>query len=186
MRAKDLPTKDPRTKDPRTKDRPTADRVDRIQGEWRRERPEIDVSPQGVIGRLHRVANALTDEIVAVYQAHGLGEGEFDVLCALRRAGPPYARRPAELARTTMITTGAATKRIDRLEAAGLVRRTADTDGDARAKSVALTAKGRALIDKAFTAHMRNEARLVALVPERDRAHLERILKRWLRDLGED
>ncbi|MFF1530842.1 MarR family winged helix-turn-helix transcriptional regulator [Cellulomonas sp. NPDC058312] len=158
---------------------PTPDHVDRIQQEWARERPDVDVRPQGVIGRLHRLALALTDEITVVYREHGLGEGEFDVLAALRRAGAPYERAPGELAAHTMVTTGAMTKRVDRLERAGLVtRRPSATDG--RGRVVALTDDGLALIDRAFTAHMANERRLLDLVGEQDAATLERVLRRWL------
>ena len=99
------------------------DRVARIQAEWRRERPELDPSPQGVIGRLHRVAALLTEELVAVYGRYGLNEGDFDVLATLRRSGPPYARAAGDLADHTMITTGGLTKRVDRLVAKGLVER---------------------------------------------------------------
>src|SRR6478736_8490135 len=136
------------------------DHVARIQEEWHRERPDLDVSPQGVLGRLHRVAARLTDELTAVYAEHGLGEGDFDVLATLRRAGPPYERTPGELAEHTMITTGGMTKRLDRLERAGLVARRA-AEGDGRGRVVALTPAGRAAIDAAFADHMANEARLV-------------------------
>lgn len=156
------------------------DQVDRIQAEWRRERPDVDVGPQAVLGRLHRLAARLTDELVAVYAEHGLTEGEFDLLCALRRAGAPFARQPAELARSTMVTTGGTTKRIDRLEAAGLVRRVRPRDGDRRALLVQLTATGRRRIDRAFEAHMANEARLVGQLSRTDRADLERVLRTWL------
>lgn len=161
----------------------TADRVDRIQAEWRRERPDVDVGPQGVIGRLHRLAAALTTELVAVYDEFGLGEGDFDVLCALRRAGKPYERQPADLARATMLTTGAITKRLDRLEERGLVRRVKVAGTDRRTKLARLTPTGHALIDKAFTAHMANEQRLITSLPERDRASLERILRGWLQEV---
>ena len=97
------------------------DRVSRIQEEWRRERPEIDVGPQGIIGRLHRLAAYLTAELTVVYERHGLGEGEFDVLASLRRAGAPFEHAPGKLAQHTMVTTGAMTKRLDRLCEAGLV-----------------------------------------------------------------
>lgn len=158
------------------------DRVDAIQAEWGRERPDLDVAPQGIIGRLHRLAAALTTELVAVYAEHGLTEGDFDVLATLRRAGPPYARRPADLARTTMITTGGLTKRIDRLEREGLVHRATppDESADGRAKLVSLTREGKRRIDAAFTDHMANEARLLGEVPPEDRATLERILRQWL------
>lgn len=155
------------------------DAVARIQDEWRRERPDLDVSPQGVIGRLHRVAARLTDELVAVYDAHGLGEGDFDVLATLRRAGEPYERTPSELAEHTMITTGGMSKRIDRLERAGLVaRRASETDG--RGRVVALTPHGRETIDSAFTDHIANERRLLDQLTSRDAAELERILTVWL------
>jgi DNA-binding MarR family transcriptional regulator len=155
------------------------DHVARIMAEWHRERPDLDVSPQGVIGRLHRLANALTEELVAVYGRFGLAEGEFDVLATLRRAGAPYERTPGDLAASTMVTSGAMTKRIDRLEQRGLVtRRVSDTDG--RGRVIALTPAGRELIDEVMTAHMANEHRLLAAVDQGDRRDLERALTRWL------
>lgn len=155
------------------------DHVTRIQAEWQRERPDLDVSPIGVIGRLHRLAGALTTELMTVYERHGLTEGEFDVLAALRRAGPPYARAAGELAGFTMITTGGMTKRIDRLEQAGLVTRERSTD-DGRGRVITLTNAGKRVIDAAFADHMRNERRLLGQLSERDAAQLERILTRWL------
>ncbi|MEU9886231.1 MarR family transcriptional regulator [Sphaerisporangium sp. NPDC051011] len=155
------------------------DHVARIQAEWAAERPDVDVTPQGVIGRLHRLAAHLTGELVAVFREHGLDEGEFDVLAALRRAGEPFERAPGELARHTMVTTGAMTKRIDRLERTGLVTRRRSGD-DGRCRVVALTPAGRALIDEAFTAHMRNEHRLLDALTADQAAHLEAILKTWL------
>lgn len=157
----------------------TPDRVSRIQAEWRRERPDLDVTPQGVIGRLHRLAGHLTDELMVVYRRHGLGEGDFDVLAALRRAGAPFERTPSDLAESTMVTTGAMTKRIDRLEERGLVtRRASDTDG--RGRVVALTSEGRELIDRAFTDHMINEHRLLDALSPEQRAGLETALTAWL------
>ncbi len=155
------------------------DHVDRIQDEWRRERPDLDVSPLGVIGRLHRLADALRDDLVAVYRRHGLGEGEFDVLATVRRSGAPYELAAGELARRTMVTTGAVTKRIDRLEALGLVaRRVSDQDG--RGRVVQLTDAGHRVIDDAFTEHVANEHRLLAPLDEDQRASLENLLRTWL------
>lgn len=156
-----------------------ADRVVEIQAAWARERPDVDVAPQGVIGRLHRLAGHLTAELEIVYRRHGLSEGEFDVLAALRRAGAPYERAPGELARHTMVTTGAITKRIDRLERDGLVhRRISDADG--RGRVVGLTDAGRRVIDDAFTEHMANERRLLDMLADDDAARLEAILTTWL------
>ncbi|MFD0023453.1 MarR family winged helix-turn-helix transcriptional regulator [Streptomyces sp. NPDC058382] len=155
------------------------DHVARIQAEWSRERPDLDVSPQGVIGRLHRLGGLLTEELCVVYRRFGLSEGEFDVLAALRRAGEPFERAPGELATHTMVTTGAMTKRVDRLERAGLVTRRRAA-GDGRGRVVALTDAGRELIDQAFTEHMRNERRLLDALTGDEAAALEPLLTAWL------
>ncbi|MER5634204.1 MarR family transcriptional regulator [Streptomyces nitrosporeus] len=160
-------------------ERQPLDRVARIQADWRHQRPDVDVSPQGVIGRLHRLAARLTEELSRVYDRYGLSEGEFDVLCALRRAGAPYERAPGDLAAHTMVTTGAMTKRVDRLERAGLVTRRR-SDDDRRGRIVALTGPGRQLIDQAFTDHMRNERRLLDLLTPSEAEALEPLLTAWL------
>ncbi|WP_433019463.1 MarR family winged helix-turn-helix transcriptional regulator [Kribbella sp. CA-294648] len=155
------------------------DHVDRIQAAWRVERPDLDVRPQGVIGRLHRIAARLTSELNLVYAQYGLTEGEFDVLAALRRAGTPYERAPGEIALHTMVTTGAVSKRVDRLEEAGLVhRRRSDADG--RGRMVRLTPAGKRLIDKAFAAHIANERRLLETLSPAEADQLEKLLKNWL------
>jgi DNA-binding MarR family transcriptional regulator len=155
------------------------DHVGRIQAQWQRERPDLDVTPQGLYGRLHRLADRLRDELEVEFRRHGLGEGEFDVLAALRRAGAPYELAPGELARHTMVTTGAATKRINRLVAAGLVSRRV-SDQDARSRVIALTEAGRRVIDDAFTAHIANEHRLQAALTASERRELEGLLAKWL------
>lgn len=154
------------------------DHVGRIMEQWERERPDLDPSPQGVIGRLHRLAARLTEELVAVYAEFGLGEGEFDVLATLRRSGSPYALSPTELAASTMVTSGAVSKRVDRCERQGWVVREADAH-DGRGRLVALTPAGRRLIDDAFTAHLANEHRLVGLLSATDRRLLADALRRW-------
>jgi DNA-binding MarR family transcriptional regulator len=155
------------------------DHVARIQRAWGRERPDVDVRPQGVIGRLHRLADHLTEQLRVVYGRHGLGEGEFDVLATLRRAGEPFERAPGELAAHTMVTTGAMTKRMDRLERDGLVTRRPSTS-DGRGRVVALTRAGRELIDEAFTEHMRNERRLLDYLTPEQADQLESLLAAWL------
>ena len=156
-----------------------ADHVDLVQQQWARERPDLDVSPIGVIGRLHRLAGHLTEQLCVVYRRHGLGEGEFDVLATLRRSGAPYEYAPGALAASTMVTTGAMTKRLDRLERDGLVtRRPSASDG--RGRVVALTDAGRTVIDAAFADHMRNERRLLAELAPADAAALQALLTGWL------
>ena len=155
------------------------DHVGRIQAQWRHERPDLDVSPQGVFGRLHRLADRLREELDVEFRRRGLGEGEFDVLAALRRAGAPYELAPGEVARHTMVTTGAASKRIDRLVEQGLVTRRV-RDDDARGRVIGLTEAGKRVIDEAFTAHMANEHRLLEPLNAMERRALERVLTKWL------
>lgn len=160
----------------------TSDHVAGLLGQWRRERPDLDTSPTGVVGRIHRLGDLLRPMLIDVYRAHGLGEGEFDVLATLRRQGPPYALQPSELAQHTMVTSGGMTKRLDRLETAGLVTRT--TAGhDGRRRLVELTELGRQRIDGAYEAHIANEAAMVEQIPDADRRALERILGAWLERL---
>lgn len=159
------------------------DRVDAIAAQWRAERPDLDNSPMQVIGRLHRLADHLREELIAGYRRHGLGEGEFDILAALRRAGEPFATAPGELARHTMVTTGAVTKRVDRLVASGLVVRDADVD-DGRGRVIRLTPAGRRVIDEAFAAHLANEERLLAGLHPAQRRDLETLLRAWGGALG--
>jgi len=161
------------------------DRVARIQAEWRRERPELDVSPQGVFGRLARLAAVIEEELDRVFRQHGLTAGEFDVLATLRRAGHPHERRPGALADSTMVTAGGLTKRVDRLEASGLVTRQVSPD-DARVRVIGLTADGLDLIDRAFEAHLAHEHALLAAVSPPDREQLERLLRHWLTSLRPD
>src|SRR5437868_12660893 len=129
------------------------DAVDRIVAQWATERPELDSSPMAVVGRIHRVADLLDTALRPPFAEEGLGNGDFDVLASLRRAGPPYRLTPTELAGTTMVTSGAVTKRVDRLVAHGLVERTvSETDG--RGRVVALTAKGKALQERLHPLHL--------------------------------
>lgn len=159
------------------------DHVSTVVEQWGAERPELDVSPLLVIGRIHRIALALTPELVEVYARHGLGEGDFDVLATLRRQGTPYALTPGELGERTMVTSGAVTKRVDRLAAKGLVERRASTT-DGRSRTVVLTAEGHRVIDAAMDEHVANEARLLAGLEPDERAALADLLGRLATTLG--
>ena len=158
---------------------PDTDLVGWIQTQWRRERPDLDVSPIGLIGRLHRLGARLNEELLLLYSHYELGEGEFDVLATLRRTGEPYELVAGEIARYTIVTSGAVTKRVDRLEAAGLVTRRPSAE-DARSRVVALTEAGLRVINAAFTAHIRNEHRLVEALSPAERERLEELLIKWL------
>jgi DNA-binding MarR family transcriptional regulator len=132
-----------------------------------------------VIARLGRATVLGTRRIEAELARFDLALGEFDVLAALRRAGRPYELNPTELFRGLMLSSGAMTNRIDRLERAGLVERREDPD-DRRATRVRLTAKGLATIDSAVTAHVANERRMLEGLSKAEVQQLDGLLRKLL------
>ena len=124
------------------------DVVDRVLKRWRDERPDLDPSPIAVVGRILLLAGAFERRANDALAAHELALSGFDVLAALRRAGSPYSLTPTELLSCVLLTSGAMTNRIDRLEAKGLVVRMPDLD-DRRSMRVGLTPKGLRLVDEA-------------------------------------
>lgn len=161
------------------------DHVGRIRQQWAEQRPDLDTEPMGIIGRLHRLADRLHGELRPVFAEAGLGDGDFDVLAALRRSGDPYELTPGQLAETTMVTSGAVTKRVDRLVGAGLAARTVCAD-DARSRRIRLTPEGLALVDDLVEKHLANERRLVAGLSDLERTRLAHLLEAWGRALDAD
>jgi DNA-binding MarR family transcriptional regulator len=157
----------------------TEDRVDHILRQWASERPDLDTSPMGVIGRVMRVARHLDRELALAYKAAGLDFGLFDVLATLRRAGAPFSLSPRELNAWCMLTSGAMTARLDRLEEAGYVVRKPDPD-DRRGLLVELSPTGFALIDKLVMEHLANEERVLAALSPEQRQGLGDLLRELL------
>src|ERR671924_1773010 len=122
------------------------DGVDAIIEAWERERPELDHSPIGVVGRISRLARQIEQRLEVVYREHGLEPGWHDVLATLRRSGPRYQLRASDFTGALMLTSSGTTKRLDRLEQAGLIKRDPDPD-DRRGTQITLTPKGLTLID---------------------------------------
>lgn len=147
------------------------DVVARIVEEWREQRPDLDASPMLVVGRIHRLGQLLDVALRPTFARVGLGQGDFDVLAALRRAGPPYSRTAGELHDALMVTSGAISKQVDRLAAQGLVARDVDID-DARVRHVRLTDAGVALVDELIATHVGVERELLSGLTERQRHQL--------------
>ena len=158
---------------------PNGDHVDHLVEQWRLARPDLDVSPMGVIARISRLSRILERQIEEVYGAYGLNQAQFGVLAALRRAGPPFCLSPTALYNSLLISSGAMTNRLDRLTSAGLVRRLPDPS-DGRSMLVALTARGRRLIDRVVTIHYENEHRLLSSLSPLERQELSTILRKLL------
>jgi DNA-binding MarR family transcriptional regulator len=158
------------------------DHLDCIAAQWRRERPDLDVAPLELVGRLLRAA-ALADATLADgLREHELRAGWFDLLAALRRAGRPYELNPTQLMSATMLSSGGMTKRLDRLAEAGLIERRPDP-ADRRGVLVRLTPRGRAVIDHAVEDHLANEERLLRSLSASERRALDDLLRRLLAGL---
>ncbi|HEU4948181.1 MAG TPA: MarR family transcriptional regulator [Kribbella sp.] len=160
------------------------DHVDLVLAQWAGQRPDLDVSPMAVIGRLKRLSQLIDGELRRTFSTHGLDAASFDVLATLRRSGPEHRLTPAELMRSAMVTSGAITQRLDRLQARGLVTRTpSETDG--RGVQVTLTEDGLALIDEALPDHVDTENRLLAALSPTERDALADTLRDLLESLGD-
>jgi DNA-binding MarR family transcriptional regulator len=136
------------------------DGVDLIIEQWARERPDLDSAPIGIVGRISRLARELEQRLEPVYREHGLEPGWHDILATLRRHGAPFQLRPTDLTQASMLTSSGTTKRLDRLEEAGLIARSPDP-ADRRGTLITLTEAGRALIDDLTPRHLANERRIL-------------------------
>lgn len=157
----------------------TSDPVDKILAQWQRERPDLDVSPMGLIGRIIRLSKHLERALKPTFAEFGLNLGEFDVLATLRRSGQPFQLSPTELFHTLMISSGTMTHRLDRLEKAGLIHRIPDPS-DRRGTRIQLSDRGFELIEQAVAAHVENEHRILSNFEPSDRETLSRLLRELL------
>ena len=153
--------------------------VDRILEQWGRVRPDLDVTPMGLTGRLKRIARILDREMEPVFAEHGLNLASFDVLATLLRSGEPFQLSPGELIENTMVTSGTMTNRIDQLVKAGLVERVPNPE-DGRSVHIALTKKGRRVIDRAIEDHVQNLHRLTEGIGDTEFKRLDRLLQGYL------
>ena len=143
-----------------------SDAVDLILQQWQRERPDLDCSPMGPIGRLKRCTALIEQRLEEAFAEFELSMWEFDMLATLRRAGAPYSLSPTELFSTLMVTSGTMTHRLIRLESRGLITRQVNAE-DARSMLVQLSQDGLALIDRAVEKNVDNERKILSgLSPE--------------------
>jgi len=160
-----------------------ADAVDRILEQWAQVRPRFDMSPVGVVGRVSRLSRLIDKRLGQNFGEHGLQDWMYDVLATLRRGGPPYEMTAGELVARTMVTTGAMTNRIDRLEALGFVER--KPGADRRTVIVAITDAGKAKVDEVSTSHMATERDLLAPLSPKQQDQLASLLRQVLLSLDD-
>ncbi|OZF04379.1 MarR family transcriptional regulator [Rhodococcus sp. 15-2388-1-1a] len=158
------------------------DAVDRILQQWTVERPDVDVSPMAVIGRISRAASVLDKRIQVTLAEYGLQPGEFDLIATLRRTGAPHRLTVGQLLDSAMVTSGAITNRLNRLTDKGLIEREIDPT-NRRVVIVQLTAAGISAVDAALPAHVANEEALLTSLTPGERSQLAALLKRLLLDI---
>ena len=158
------------------------DEVDRIAAAWQREQPDLDLSALQVLSRVTRLSRHLDRARRSAFAEHSLDAGEFDVLAALRRSGPPYEQSPGRLGALTMVTSGTMTARLAKLEERGLVQRRTDPS-DRRAVIVALTDSGRHLVGAALTSLLERERALLSPLTPHQRRQLADLLRPLLAPL---
>ena len=160
------------------------DQVDQLLADWNAERPELDYSSLGVVVRIQLLGKLLQRSAEVALRPLKLKLWEYDVLSALRRKGEPFEQPATELARLTMLTSGAMTTRIDRLEAKGLVARSTDPE-DRRGVNVKLTEEGLGLIDRAIQARLKIANEQLATLNQRDSEYLSDGLRKLLVSISE-
>ncbi|MBE8469751.1 MarR family winged helix-turn-helix transcriptional regulator [Streptomyces justiciae] len=158
---------------------PRKDPVDAIVDQWAAVRPDLDTKAMEVFGRIFRLSRAMGDRMERAYAPHGLSRGEFDVLATLRRSGEPYTLSPRQLSGTLMLTTGGMTGRLDKLERAGLIRRSPDPH-DRRGLQVTLTEKGLTTVDEAVGAGLDAEATALSTLNAEQADQLADLLRELL------
>ena len=161
-----------------------ADAIDALIEQWRRERPDLDMWPMGILGRIVRLPHVLERELKEFFAEHGLEAWEFDVLTTLRRSGEPYELTAGALLKASMVTSGAITNRIDRMEVKGLVERVRDAE-DRRSVRVRLTPRGRAVVDELLGPHLANGARMLRPLDPAAREQVTNALRTLLESLGD-
>lgn len=159
------------------------DAVDRIVDQWHGVRPDVDSSPIEVIGRVSRLSRLIDRRLAESFARFGLESWMYDVLATLRRSGEPYELTAGDLMRHTMVTTGAVTNRIDRLEQRGLVQRA--TSQDRRKVMVRLTKRGLDTVDEVVVAHMAAEREILGALSARQQTELANLLRTTLVSLGD-
>src|SRR5918994_914384 len=146
---------------------------------WARSDPRVDASPLEVVGRLLLCVAHLERAIVSALEPFGLSFGDFDVLNTLRRRGDDQGTKPRDLAQSSLITSGAMTSRLDRLERAGLIERRPDP-GDRRGVLVRLTEQGERLAEDALHAVIAADEAFLEPLSRRQRDSVASALKQLL------
>lgn len=155
------------------------DLVDVVVDKWQEELPELDPSGYEIVARISRLGKLLEESASRELSRYGMALWQFDMLATLYRHGMPYRLSPGQLAKASLLTSGAMTNRIDRLEKKGLIVREAHPK-DRRGVLVRLTPAGRKLIREVVEARFTEASRWGEALSGRERQTLKRLLRKLL------
>jgi DNA-binding MarR family transcriptional regulator len=155
------------------------DHVDGVLRQWGAERPDLDASPMGIIGRIQRASRRLERGLAENFARFDLQLWEFDILGTLRRSGPPYRLTAGALSASSMVTSGAITNRVDRLVDRGLVTRETDPN-NRRSVVITLSQAGWDLIENVLGHHVTHEEKLLASLSADEQERLATLLRTLL------
>jgi len=155
------------------------DSVGHLLSEWERERPDLDPSPVGIQGRIVRLSAHLLREAESYLGELNLSWEAFSLIVTLRRSGKPYQLRPTDILRESLLTSGAITNRIDRVERMGLIERRPDAE-DRRSYVIRLTPAGKKLADKAIATHFAVTDEFLNVLSSQERVQLAGLLSKLL------
>ena len=155
------------------------DLVDLVLSQWERECPNLDISPMSVLSRVFRFHAFAARDVGQAFKRHNLHQGEFDVLATLYRTGAPHAMNPQKLVDALLLTSGAMTNRLDRLEQAGLLVRNPNPD-DRRGIIVSLTAEGLRVIKLVLKDYLKDLNELLDPLSPAERKQMAGLLKKLL------
>ncbi|HEY7700917.1 MAG TPA: MarR family transcriptional regulator [Candidatus Limnocylindrales bacterium] len=168
------------TKVPKARRREELDELDTQLDVWAQQIPNLDPLTEGIVERIQKLAKAFDRSLDETLVATGLDRRSFHVLSKLRKVGPPYRRSAGQLAEHMGLSSGAMTNRLDRMEAAGLVRRL-DDPNDRRATLVEPTEAGNEIWDRAVRTQAQREAKVASVLDDKEREELHRLLRTLMR-----
>ena len=161
------------------------DLLDQLLDDWKRERPDLDASSMKVVGRILFLGKKIEKQTSQALLEYGIYYTDLDVLATLRRMGPPYRLSPTALRKSVLITSGAMTALLDRLEKMGMLYREVDSK-DARVHLAILSEKGKKLIDQAIESRFDAAEAIVANLSDLEKTQLADHLKKLVLSLSSE
>jgi DNA-binding MarR family transcriptional regulator len=156
------------------------DYVDQVLEQWAAAVPDADFRAIEVSFRISRAAFYYDAGWAKQAETNGITVGESLILAALRRAGPPFSMRPAEMVKALFVTPSGITRQVERLVTRGMVEK-ARQPSDRRSVTITLTAKGRRVAEAQFTSlPNRIEQRLLLEFTPAERAEFVRLFRKLL------